>query len=132
MDSAPRLTVDSLTLDAAGRLLLVRRGQPPFQGSWALPGGFVEYGETVETACVRETKEETGMQVEVVELPKPLPLPGQLKPLPGGKPTPEAADPAARVNQEWRRRYMHSAMRKPKSIAKVAMGRRLAVRLYWM
>ena len=37
--------------------------------------------------------------VEVVELPKPLPLPGQLKPLPGGKPTPEAADPAARVNQ---------------------------------
>src|SRR5712692_1398093 len=38
-------------------------------------------------------------QVEVVELPKPLPLPGQLKPLPRGKPTPEAADPAARVNQ---------------------------------
>src|SRR5216684_4639179 len=37
--------------------------------------------------------------VQVVELPKPLPLPGQLKPLPGGKPTPEAADPAARVNQ---------------------------------
>ena len=37
--------------------------------------------------------------VEVVELPKPLPLPGQLKPLPGGKPAPEAADPAARVNQ---------------------------------
>jgi len=38
-------------------------------------------------------------QVEVVELPKPLPLPGQLKPLPRGKPTPEPADPAARVNQ---------------------------------
>ena len=37
--------------------------------------------------------------VEVVELAKPLPLPGQLKPLPGGKPAPEAADPAARVNQ---------------------------------
>src|SRR6266404_1259602 len=37
-------------------------------------------------------------QVEVVELPKPLPLPGQLKPLPGGKHTLEAADPAARVN----------------------------------
>jgi len=44
----------------------------------------------------------------------------------------EAAQAAARVNQEWRRRYMHLAMRKPKSIAKVAMGRRLAVRLYWM
>jgi type IV secretion system protein VirB9 len=38
-------------------------------------------------------------QVEVVELPKPLPLPGQLKPLPRGKPSPEAADPAVRVNQ---------------------------------
>ena len=38
-------------------------------------------------------------QVEVVELPKPLPLPGQLKPLPRGKPTPEPAAPAARVNQ---------------------------------
>src|SRR5258705_13530878 len=38
-------------------------------------------------------------QVEVVELPKPLPLPGQLKPLPRGKHTPEPADPAARVNQ---------------------------------
>jgi type IV secretion system protein VirB9 len=38
-------------------------------------------------------------QVEIVELPKPLPLPGQLKPLPRGKPTPEAADPAARINQ---------------------------------
>lgn len=38
-------------------------------------------------------------RVEVVELPKPLPLPGQLKPLPRGKPAPEAKDPAARVNQ---------------------------------
>jgi transposase len=44
----------------------------------------------------------------------------------------EAAQAAARVNQEWRRRYIHLAMRRHKSIAKVAMGRRLAVRLYWM
>src|SRR5215467_3176162 len=44
----------------------------------------------------------------------------------------EAAQMAARINPEWRRRYMHLAMRRNKSIAKVALGRRLAVRLYWM
>jgi len=44
----------------------------------------------------------------------------------------EAAQAAARSNPEWRRRYMHLAMRRHRSIAKVAMGRRLAVRLYWM
>jgi transposase len=44
----------------------------------------------------------------------------------------EAAQAAARCNPHWRRRYMHLAMRRHKSIAKVAMGRRLGVRLYWM
>ena len=44
----------------------------------------------------------------------------------------EAAQAAARINPEWRRRYMHLAMRRHKSIAKVAMGRKLGVRLYWM
>ena len=44
----------------------------------------------------------------------------------------EAAQAAARSNPEWRRRYMHLAMRRNKSIAKVAMGRRMAIRLYWM
>jgi transposase len=44
----------------------------------------------------------------------------------------EAAQAAARVNSDWRRRYMYLAMRRHQSIAKVAMGRRLAVRLYWM
>jgi transposase len=44
----------------------------------------------------------------------------------------EAAQAAARTNPDWRRRYIHLAMRRHKSIAKVAMGRRLAVRLYWM
>jgi len=44
----------------------------------------------------------------------------------------EAAQAAARVHPAWRRRYVHLAMRRHRSIAKVAMGRRLAVRLYWM
>ena len=44
----------------------------------------------------------------------------------------EAAQAAARINPEWRRRYMHLAMRRHKNIAKVAMGRRMAIQLYWM
>jgi transposase len=44
----------------------------------------------------------------------------------------EAAQAAARINEEWRRRYVRLAMRRHRSIAKVAMGRRLAIRLYWM
>ena len=44
----------------------------------------------------------------------------------------EAAQAAARIHPDWRRRYIHLAMRRHKSIAKVAMGRRLAIRLYWM
>lgn len=44
----------------------------------------------------------------------------------------EAAHAAARVNLEWRRRYIHLAMRRHKSVAKVAMRRKLGVHLYWM
>jgi len=44
----------------------------------------------------------------------------------------EAAQAAARIHPDWRRRYLHLAMRRHKSIAKVAMGRRLGIRLYWM
>jgi transposase len=44
----------------------------------------------------------------------------------------EAAQAAARVHPDWRRRYVHLAMRRHKNIAKVAMGRRMAIRLYWM
>ena len=44
----------------------------------------------------------------------------------------EAAQAAARTHPDWRRRYVHLAMRRHKSIAKVAMGRRLGIRLYWM
>jgi len=49
-------------------IVLVQRGQPPFVGWWALPSGYIEANESVEQAAVRECKEETGLDVELVEL----------------------------------------------------------------
>jgi 8-oxo-dGTP diphosphatase len=61
----PRVTVDAWIEDGGGRLLLVRRGRPPFEGTWALPGGFCEWGETTEESCAREAREETGLEVRI-------------------------------------------------------------------
>jgi len=59
----PLLAVDCAVFDAKARVLLIRRGRPPFKGRFALPGGFVDVGETVEAACRRELAEETGVRV---------------------------------------------------------------------
>ena len=64
----PRLTVDSWIRDRRGRVLLVQRGRPPFEGHWGLPGGFCEWKETTEDCCARETLEETGLRVRVGDL----------------------------------------------------------------
>jgi len=51
-----------------GKILLIKRAVPPGVGKWSIPGGLVEVGETLSQACVRETEEETGVKIEVLEL----------------------------------------------------------------
>jgi len=64
MHRNPALSVDVMVIEGS-KILLVKRGQPPHQGEWALPGGFVEYGETVEAAAKREVQEETGIAISL-------------------------------------------------------------------
>jgi len=58
----PLLTVDCVVLNPRGEVLLIERKNEPFRGHFALPGGFVDIGETVEDACRRELMEETGVK----------------------------------------------------------------------
>ena len=65
----PALTVDVIlaTQEKHSRVLLIKRKQNPFEGRWALPGGFVEEGETLAEAARRELKEETGLKIGELE-----------------------------------------------------------------
>jgi 8-oxo-dGTP diphosphatase len=60
----PALISDCAIFDSERRVMLVRRKNDPFAGCYALPGGFVDIGETVEAACQREVKEETGVAID--------------------------------------------------------------------
>jgi len=59
----PALTTDLIIRDRQGRVVLIERKFPP--PGWALPGGFVDYGESLEQAAVREALEETSLEVRL-------------------------------------------------------------------
>lgn len=63
----PSLAVDAVVIKE-GKILLVKRKNEPYKGMFALPGGFVEYGEKTEEAVLRELKEETGMKGRIKRL----------------------------------------------------------------
>ncbi|MCX8176381.1 MAG: NUDIX hydrolase [Candidatus Bathyarchaeota archaeon] len=62
------IVASSALVEKNGKILLVKRRFQPHPGWWALPGGVVEYGETVEETAIREIKEETGLNIEVKKL----------------------------------------------------------------
>ncbi len=63
-ERGPFPTVDLVIEMADGRIVLIERRFPPL--GWALPGGFVDYGESLEAAAVREAREETSLEVELI------------------------------------------------------------------
>lgn len=63
----PALAAGCMVIEE-GRLLLAKRGIAPFHGSWYVPSGFVDYGETPEDAAARELAEETGLTVRITGL----------------------------------------------------------------
>ena len=66
--SNPSPVAGAIPIDAAGRVILLRRGFDPGRGLWTFPGGFVDLGESVEQAAHREVDEELAMAIELVGL----------------------------------------------------------------
>ena len=64
----PSLTVDIFIFNENHEFILIQRKNNPFKDFWALPGGFVDYGETTGDAAIREAKEETSIDVEIIGL----------------------------------------------------------------
>jgi ADP-ribose pyrophosphatase YjhB (NUDIX family) len=64
----PKAAAGTVPRDPAGRVALIRRGVEPGRGKWSWPCGYVESDETVPGCAVRETREETGLAVELGEL----------------------------------------------------------------
>ena len=68
----PQVAVGAVLTDHEGRVLLIQRGQAPNQGKWTLPGGRVEWGESLEEALHRELLAETGLTARLVRLAEML------------------------------------------------------------
>ena len=64
----PLVAVDAVIRFKKNSIVLIHRKNPPFRGELALPGGFVNVGETVEDACIRETYEETNINITIKKL----------------------------------------------------------------
>ena len=68
LPQSPIAGVGAVISNAAGEVLLIRRGQAPRQGQWNIPGGKLEWGERLREALQREILEETGLVVEIERL----------------------------------------------------------------
>ena len=68
LPKTPLLTTDCVIFDGRARVLLIRRKNEPFRGDYALPGGFVDIGETTAASCRREVLEEVGIVVDRLRL----------------------------------------------------------------
>jgi 8-oxo-dGTP diphosphatase len=55
-------------VEEKAQVLMIRRASPPYRGRWSLPGGHLEFGESLEAAAIRETMEETGIKIRVTKL----------------------------------------------------------------
>jgi ADP-ribose pyrophosphatase YjhB (NUDIX family) len=99
----PKIAAATITL-YENRIVLVKRGISPGYGKWVIPGGFVDRGETVEQAAIRETLEETNLQVELKSLVNVYSYPGHtviivafLAEAVAGTPAPQACDETLEV-----------------------------------
>jgi 8-oxo-dGTP diphosphatase len=64
----PKVAVGTIITDDQGRIVLVKRAIEPGYGKWVFPGGFIDRGETVEAAAIREAREESGLEIRLDRL----------------------------------------------------------------